>query len=110
MSEEISLKVPDEIEVEFVSQGNFEAELKPGEIVKTKSRKFADWLISNHNLEEVPTSAESLANELGKIKVGELVQKAEQLKIENPKSLKKDELVQAIVKASFPENNVGGAE
>jgi hypothetical protein len=48
----IKLKVPKKIEVEFVAQGNLSAELKPGGIVETESREFADFLISVHGLTE----------------------------------------------------------
>jgi len=53
MSEKIKLRVPKKPEAEYVSQGNFGAELKPNGIVETPSRRFADWLIETHGLTEI---------------------------------------------------------
>ncbi|MBS1793353.1 MAG: hypothetical protein JSS81_05835 [Acidobacteria bacterium] len=39
--------------VEFVSHGNYEADLTPGSTVTTTSRKFADWLVGEFGLEEI---------------------------------------------------------
>ncbi len=55
----LKLKVPKKPTAEFVSQGNFEAELKPGGTVQTKSREFADWLIREHGLEEILTTKQA---------------------------------------------------
>lgn len=112
---EILLKVPEEVEAEFVNQGNFEAQLTAGKTISITSRKFADYLIREFGLEEQPTTAESLATELGKLKVGELVVKAQELNIEKANSLKKGELIEAIVKATLPPSgeqklNDGGNE
>lgn len=55
----LKLKVPKKTTAEFVNQGNFEAKLKPGGIVETTSREFADWLIREHGLEEILTTKQA---------------------------------------------------
>jgi len=52
MKEPIKLKVPAKPKSEFVSQGNFGAELKPNGTVETESREFADFLINQYGLTE----------------------------------------------------------
>lgn len=86
MSEPIKLKVPakgvthavttvdpetkeavtKQVPVEYVSQGNYDAELKPNSIIETKSERFADFLTSEYGLEiinpqpvEVPVAPEN---------------------------------------------------
>ncbi|KAK0039548.1 hypothetical protein Bpfe_031033 [Biomphalaria pfeifferi] len=81
MSEKIKLKVSGEItqevvqidpetkkevtvrqRIEYVSQGEHGAELKPDSIIETSARKFADWLIREYGLEEIQ-SAEAVEND-----------------------------------------------
>lgn len=59
MSEQFKykLRVPKKPAAEYVSQGNFGAELKPNGIVETPSRRFADWLIETHGLTEIEPKA-----------------------------------------------------
>lgn len=44
--EAVTKKVP----VEYVSQGNYDAELKPNSIIETTSQPFADYLASEYGL------------------------------------------------------------
>lgn len=53
MSDSIKLRVPADPAAEFVSQGNFHAELKPKSTIETTNRAFADWLINAYGLTEV---------------------------------------------------------
>lgn len=53
MSEKIKLKVSGAPPTEFVSQGNFHAELAPDSTVETTSREFADFLIVQYGLTEI---------------------------------------------------------
>lgn len=64
MIEPIKLKVPAEQKAEFVSQGNFEADLTK-KTVETTSRTFADWLINEHGLTEIGAEKTEPASEAG---------------------------------------------
>jgi len=43
--------VTEQLPVEYISQGNYDAELKPTSIVETKSAAFAEYLASAYGLE-----------------------------------------------------------
>lgn len=49
----IKLRVPKKPAAESVSIGNFHADLKPGSVVTTDSRQFADYLSQRFGCEEV---------------------------------------------------------
>lgn len=53
MAERILLKVPAKPKAEFVSYGNFDAELVPGSTVETTDPQIADWLVSEWGLKEI---------------------------------------------------------
>lgn len=53
MKQIISLKVPAEPKAESVSHGPHDADLVPGEIVETSDERFANFLVSEYELEEV---------------------------------------------------------
>jgi hypothetical protein len=108
MSEKFTLKVPETNLTEFISQGNHSAELTANGTVETDSREFADYLISKHGCVEVASGDDSLAAELGKLTIAQLLEKAAEANIENAKQLKKGELIAAIIAASTKPN--GGTE
>ncbi len=53
MSEKIYLRVPSHPEAEFISVGNLEVTLVPGEVAEVDNRQFADWLVREHGLAEI---------------------------------------------------------
>lgn len=57
----IRLKVPKKPAAESVSIGYFYAEFKPGKVLETESREFADYLIANFDCEEVCEKTEAPA-------------------------------------------------
>jgi hypothetical protein len=104
----IKLKVhkPDQVDEnnplpEFVAQGIYSADLTQ-ELVETDSREFADFLIANHNCEEVQ-EVKLTEEVLNKMSVKDLTEKAVELNIETPAKIKAD-LVKQILEV------VGGAE
>ena len=55
----IKLRVPSSPAAEYVSQGNFSAELKPKAVITVSDRRFADWLVNEYACAEVGPDAES---------------------------------------------------
>src|SRR5689334_11102147 len=53
MTQIITLKVPAEPKAESGSHGNFDADLVPGETIEVSNERFANFLISEYDLEEV---------------------------------------------------------
>jgi hypothetical protein len=53
MKQIISLKVPAEPKAESVSHGPHDAELEPGSTIEVSDERFADFLVSEYDLEEV---------------------------------------------------------
>lgn len=101
--ENIRLQIPDDENLpNEVNQGNHFAELVPGGELVVKDRAFADFLIREFKLEELPTTAENLSADLSKLKVAALVEKAKSAGIENAEKLKKTELINALVSVNQP--------
>lgn len=53
MKQIISLKVPAEPKAESVSHGPFDADLEPGSTIEVTDERFASFLVSEYDLEEV---------------------------------------------------------
>jgi transcriptional regulator CtsR len=91
--------------IEFVAQGEFSADLT-AETVETESREFADFLIANHNCEEI-IEVELTTDTLNKMTVAGLTDKAIELKIEKPEKVKAS-LIEQILQVLSETN--GGVE
>jgi hypothetical protein len=104
----IILAVPETVEFEFVSIGNFGFDLKPGGTIELdqERRPVADWLIGSYGLVEVVEARGSLGDELKKLKLDQLIEQAKGLGIAIPQKPKKSDLIAAIV-AKGVEGGVG---